>query len=71
MIESINFNFKYMPVPDYHSLMLPLLQLTSDNEINRFRELVEALASRFDLLSEDRKELLPSGTQPFFDKRVG
>jgi len=60
-----------MIVPDYQSLMLPLLELTADNKVYRFRELVEILAAQFELTPENRKELLPSGTQPLFDNRVG
>ena len=58
-------------IPDYQSIMLPLLQQIQDGETHRFRNVVESLASSFELNQEERKELLPSGQQPIFDNRVG
>ncbi len=60
-----------MPVPDYQSIMLPLLQLAGDKQPHRFRAAVEGLAKHFNLSLDERKELLPSGKQPTFDNRVG
>ncbi|WP_210463780.1 restriction endonuclease [Rufibacter roseolus] len=60
-----------MAIPDYQSIMLPLLKLTSDNKEHKTREAVEALATYFNLSQEDLTELLPSGTQPTFSNRVG
>ncbi|HOI27244.1 MAG TPA: restriction endonuclease [Paludibacteraceae bacterium] len=58
-------------IPDYQTIMLPLLKLTSDNEIHKFRDVVELLAEHFKLNENERKELLPSGNQAIFDNRVG
>lgn len=60
-----------MPIPDYQSVMLPLLQLAADGEEHRARDAVEELAAKFRLRDEERAEMLPSGTQPIFDNRVG
>lgn len=60
-----------MAIPDYQTLMLPLLRLTSDGAERRFRDAVEALAAEFQLNPDERSELLPSGTAPTFDNRVG
>jgi restriction system protein len=60
-----------MGIPDYQSLMLPLLKLISDGKEIRFREAVESLANEFDVTEDERKELLPSGQQQIFDNRVG
>jgi len=60
-----------MAVPDYQSLMLPLLKLAGDSNEHSFRETVDALAKQFNLSDSDRRELLPSGTQPLFVNRVG
>ena len=60
-----------MTIPDYQSIMLPLLRFASDGNEHRFREAVEALAEHFALSSEERLELLPSGRYPVFDNRVG
>lgn len=58
-------------IPDYQSLMLPLLKLVSDKKEYKYRELIENLALEFNLTDDDRKELLASGNQPIFDNRVG
>ena len=60
-----------MPVPDFQSLMLPLLRQVADQKEYKFRDLIEALASEFKLSESDRKEVLASGRQPVFDNRVG
>ncbi len=59
-----------MTVPDFQTIMLPLVMLASDG---RERPLVEAfngLADRFNLTTEEREELLPSGRQRRFENRV-
>jgi restriction system protein len=60
-----------MPIPDYQSAMLPLLQLSSDDAEHRFRDVVEQLANHFKLTDTERSELLPSGSQPVFNNRIG
>jgi restriction system protein len=60
-----------MTIPDYQTLMLPVLRLASDGEEHRFRDAVDTLANEFQLTEEERKELLPSGTQALFTNRVG
>lgn len=60
-----------MPIPDYQSIMLPLLQFASDGQEHSLRETIEALADEFNLTDEERSELLPSGQQAVFDNRVG
>jgi restriction system protein len=60
-----------MAIPDYQSVMLPLLQLAGDQKEHSLREAIEALADEFNLTDEERRELLPSGQQATFDNRVG
>lgn len=60
-----------MPIPDYQTLMLPLLKLAADKQEHRFRDAIEQLASEFKLTDEERSAMLPSGTAPVFDNRVG
>jgi restriction system protein len=60
-----------MAIPDYQTLMLPLLRLAGDGQEHRFREAVEQLAIGFNISDEDRNVMLPSGTAPLFDNRVG
>ena len=60
-----------MAIPDYQTLMLPLLRLAGDGEEHSLRETIETLADEFGLSDEERRDLLPSGRQPTFDNRVG
>ena len=60
-----------MTLPDYQSIMLPLLRLAGDGQEHSLRETIETLSDGFGLSDEDRRELLPSGRQPTFDNRVG
>jgi restriction system protein len=60
-----------MPIPDFQSLMLPLLQYASDGREHSLRESIDKLAEQFHLTREERNELLPSGLQAIFDNRVG
>lgn len=58
-------------IPDYQSLMLPLLRLVSDKQEYKYRDIIEKLAVEYKLTDEERKELLASGNQAIFDNRVG
>lgn len=60
-----------MAIPDFQSLMLPLLKFSADGLDHTTREAVEALAEEFQLTHAERNELLPSGTQAIFLNRVG
>lgn len=59
-----------MAIPDYQSIMLPLLKFAADGPEHSLREAIEGLAEKFGLADTERKELLPSGQQPTFDNRV-
>ncbi|GHO65726.1 restriction endonuclease [Ktedonobacter sp. SOSP1-52] len=59
-----------MAVPDYQSLMLPLLTLAADRNEHNIREAIETLANQLKLTEQDREELLPSGKKRKFDDRV-
>jgi restriction system protein len=60
-----------MTVPDYQAILLPLMQLANDGKEHDFREGIEYAAKVLKISDDDRKILLPSGTQPTFDNRVG
>lgn len=60
-----------MTIPDYQSIMLPLLETVSDDEEHNIREIIDRVAEKFRLNEEERRELLPSGRQAAFDNRVG
>ena len=57
-----------MAVPDYQSLMLPLLRFAGKkNDETSTGEAVEVLAKELNLTDKDMKEMLPSGIQtPLF-----
>ena len=60
-----------MSIPDYQSIMLPLLKLVQDGKEHSLRGAADALAEQFKLSQEERKQLLPSGNQGIFMNRVG
>lgn len=60
-----------MPIPDFQTLMRPLLELHWDGEEHVNRDLVNTLAVQFSLTEEERREMLPSGGAKLFDNRVG
>lgn len=57
-------------IPDYQSIMLPLLKLLDDRQEHKVRDIIETLAMQFQLTDEERKTLLSSGAQFVFDNRV-
>jgi len=59
-----------MAIPDFQSIMLPLLKYLEDKKEHHIREVIETLSQQFGLTPEERKELLPSGQQYVFDNRV-
>jgi len=60
-----------MPIPDFQSLMRPLLEAHADGSEHRNRDLVAQLADHFGLSEEERREMLPSGGARLFDNRIG
>jgi restriction system protein len=60
-----------MPIPDFQTIMLPLLRFLSDGREHTNQEAVDALADEFGLTEDELAELLPSGTQPVFVNRFG
>lgn len=60
-----------MSIPDYQTLMLPLLKLTADKKDHSLREAVEVLAKQFQLSADELAELLPNGRKTRFYDRVG
>lgn len=60
-----------MPIPDFQSIMRPLIEAHADGKEHVNRDLVCQLADRFGLTEEERREMLPSGRAKVFDNRVG
>jgi restriction system protein len=59
-----------MAVPDFQSIMLPLLVLMGDGAEHALAEVIDTLADRLELSAEEKKELLPSESDVKFDNRV-
>lgn len=59
-----------MAIPDYQSLMRPLLECGKDGNEVRTSECVDTIADKLGLSQEDREELLPSGRQPLLFNRI-
>jgi restriction system protein len=60
-----------MAIPDYQTIMMPLMQYASDEQTHRFSDACNHLAAYFSLEEEELRELLPSGRYPVFRSRVG
>ncbi len=60
-----------MAIPDYQTLMLPLLRIAADGHEHALRDVTEQLAQEFQLTDEERQTLLPSGRQTTIANRVG
>ena len=60
-----------MPIPDYQTIMLPLLQFAGDKQQHSLQEAITHLTKVFNLTDVEVKELLPSGKQTRFVNRIG
>ena len=58
-------------MPDYETLMHPLLSRLADEQIRVVKDVVAQLADEFKLTLEERAQLLPSGGTLTFASRVG
>ena len=59
-----------MAVPDFQSVMLPLLRMAGDGKEHSLAAVRDTLAGEFGLSDADRSEPLPSGRQGKFSNRV-
>lgn len=59
-----------MAIPDFQTVMLPLIRLSSDGRERAMAEALNQLADEFNLSVDEREELLPSGRQRRFENRV-
>lgn len=60
-----------MPIPDFQTLMLPVLQQFSDGKEHSIHEILDKLARKYSLTEQEMNEMLPSGKQTTFYNRVG
>lgn len=58
-----------MPIPDYQTLMLPVLKLFADGKQN-VKECIPAIKAQFDITDEEAEELIPSGSVTLLSNRV-
>jgi restriction system protein len=59
-----------MPVPDFQTILLPLLELTGDGQEHSLSEAVEVAAEMYELTPEELRELIPSGRMTRIYSRV-
>src|SRR5438045_4695109 len=59
-----------MPIPDFQSLMLPILRIAEDGDEHTAREIRQRIGDERGLTEAERKQLLPSGIQPVFTNRI-
>lgn len=59
-----------MAIPDFQTLMLPLLEFASDGEEHMPRDAVKSLIDTFQLTPEEQAQLLPSGRVTVMQNRV-
>lgn len=59
-----------MTIPDYQTLMRPVLASLADGEVRRSRDVIESMADTFNLTPEERAAKVPSG-QKLIANRVG
>ncbi len=57
-------------IPDYQSIMLPLLEFISDGKEHKMRNVTDELAIKLGVTEEEQKEMLPSGVAPVFYNRT-
>ena len=58
-----------MPIPDYQTLMLPVLKRAANSSI-RIPEIDDQVADEFGLSEEERLQMLPSGRQRLLHNRM-
>ena len=59
-----------MAIPDFQTLMLPLLELLKDRTVIKLSEMVDIMSDKYNLTKEERNEWLPSKVQKTMYNRV-
>ncbi|MCR4399432.1 MAG: winged helix-turn-helix domain-containing protein, partial [Syntrophomonadaceae bacterium] len=59
-----------MAIPDYQTLMKPLLRAIGDGKVHAVNSVIKQLADEFGLTPDERMTRVPSGNQPLFSNRV-
>jgi len=58
-----------MPIPDYQTIMLPLLKICASGLIE-IKDARDSISSQFKLTDEEKKIFVPSGSMPLINNRV-
>jgi restriction system protein len=59
-----------MAIPDFQTLMLPILKVAGDGQEKRIGDVINQLAHEFGLTEEERQQMLPSGKGKSFANRA-
>jgi restriction system protein len=59
-----------MTIPDFQSLMLPILEFMGDGKEHPLNEIIEHIYGTSNLAEEEKKQLLPSGREPILRNRI-
>jgi restriction system protein len=59
-----------VPIPDYQTLMRPVLAMHADGREHRSDEIRNEIMSQFSITDAERRQLLPSGRTPLLNNRV-
>jgi restriction system protein len=59
-----------LSIPDFQTLMRPVLELHADGDDHESTKIVAAMADHFALNAEEQSRMLPSGNQRLFHNRV-
>jgi restriction system protein len=57
-------------IPDFQTLMLPLLEFLSDKNEHDTQVLLKLISDKYELTPDEREELLPSGRQKIINNRI-
>lgn len=60
-----------MAIPDFQTIMLPVLKFTGDKKEHSTRETINYISDLFKLSDHERRDLLPSGKSYIIDNRFG
>lgn len=60
-----------MPIPDYETLMLPVLRFISDGKEHPLKEITASMADSFKLTPEEREQRIPTGQSTYIQNRTG
>lgn len=59
-----------MAIPNFQTLMLPLMRISQDGGEHLFKDAVDSVAKQYGLTEAELTELLPSGRAPLFYNRL-